>query len=152
EVDSDAGTQRLSARVAVVLATGTGPAMPPIPGLAEAKPWDNRGVTSLKELPRRLVVLGGGAIGCEMAQGLKRLGVEEVTVIEGSPRLVAKEEPFAGEEVCAAFAEEGITVISGVHATAVSREGADGPVMVTVDNGMSVTGDELLVSVGRRPS
>ena len=148
----DGTVHALEATKAVVLATGTGSVMPPIPGLAEVKPWDNRGITSAKELPRRLLVLGGGAIGAEMAQAFKRLGCEEVTVVEGGPRLLAREEPFAGEEVCAAFAEEGIVVHAGVHATAVRREGTDGPIVLSIDDGTEVEGDELLVAVGRRPS
>ena len=153
EVSAPDGTvHALEATKAVVLATGTGSVMPPIPGLAEVKPWDNRGITSAKELPRRLLVLGGGAIGAEMAQAFRRLGCEEVTVVEGGPRLLAREEPFAGEEVCAAFAEEGIVVHAGVHATAVRREGTDGPIVLSIDDGTEVEGDELLVAVGRRPS
>jgi dihydrolipoamide dehydrogenase len=145
------GTRQLRAATAVVIATGTGPAMPPIPGLLEAKPWDNRSVTALKRVPASLLVLGGGAIGAEMAQGVRRLGCEHVTVIEGSPRLLAREEPFAGEEVCAAFAAEGIEVIAGVHAVEV-RGGDGSPVTVVLDDGTEHTGEELLVAVGRRPS
>ena len=81
---------RLQARQAVVLATGTRAAMPPIPGLAEAAPWDNRDVTTLREVPRRLVVLGGGTIGVEMAQAVKRLGADEVTVLEGLDHLLGR--------------------------------------------------------------
>ena len=81
---ADGTTRRLSAARAVVLATGTSPLIPPIPGLREASPWDNRTITSAKELPRRLLVLGGGAIGAEMAQAFKRLGCEEVVVLEGA--------------------------------------------------------------------
>jgi dihydrolipoamide dehydrogenase len=145
------GSRALRATTAVVIATGTGPAMPPIPGLREAKPWDNRGVTALRSVPASLLVLGGGAIGAEMAQGVRRLGCEHVTVIEGSPRLLSREEPFAGEEVCAAFAAEGIEVIAGVHATEV-RGGDGAPVTVVLDDGTEHTAEQLLVAVGRRPS
>ncbi len=132
EVTAGDGTiRRLEATKAVVLATGTSALIPPIPGLADVNPWDNRGVTSAKELPRRLLVLGGGTIGAEMAQAFKRLGCEEVVVVEGGPRLLAREEPFAGDEVCAAFANEGIVVHAGVHATAVRREGSDGPIVLS---------------------
>jgi dihydrolipoamide dehydrogenase len=148
---TDGGTRQLRATTAVVIATGTGPAMPPIPGLREAKPWDNRSVTALQHVPASLLVLGGGAIGAEMAQGVRRLGCEHVTVIEGSPRLLAREEPFAGDEVCAAFAAEGIDVIAGVHAVEV-RGGDGSPVTVVLDDGTEHTGEELLVAVGRRPS
>src|SRR5262249_31649141 len=103
---ADGTTRRFSAARAVVLATGTSPLIPPIPGLREASPWDNRAVTSAKELPRRLLVLGGGAVGAEMAQAFKRLGSEDVVVLEGAERLLAREEPFAGEEVRAAFEAE----------------------------------------------
>src|SRR5438874_197824 len=92
---ADGTVRRLTAGRAVVLATGTKPVVPPIPGLAEARPWDNRSVTATKDIPRRLVVLGGGAIGAEMAQAMHRLGAEEVTVVEGADRLLAREEPFA---------------------------------------------------------
>ena len=84
EVDTAAGgTRRLVATTAVVLATGTGAVIPPIPGLREIAPWDNRSITAAKELPRRLLVLGGGAIGAEMAHAFRRLGCEVVTVVDG---------------------------------------------------------------------
>ncbi len=148
----DGSTQVIEATKAVVLSTGTGSVLPPIPGLADVKPWDNRGITAAKELPRRLVVLGGGAVGAEMAQGFKRLGCEKVIVVEGGKRLLSREEPFAGDEVEAAFAEEGIEVHTGVHATAARREGSDGPIVLSLDDGTEVEGDELLVAVGRRPA
>ena len=147
----DGGTRRLTARKAVVMACGSMPVIPRIPGLRESKPWDNTDITSAKELPRRLVVLGGGAIGAEMAQCFRRLGSEEVTVIEGGERLLAREEPFAGQEVHAAFEREGIRVLTGVRCTAVRREGADGPVTAVLEDGREFVGEEILVSVGRRP-
>ena len=149
---ADGTTRRLRAARAVVLATGTSPLIPPIPGLREASPWDNRAVTSAKELPRRLLVLGGGAVGAEMAQAFKRLGSEEVVVLEGAERLLAREEPFAGEEVRAAFEAEDITVVTGVRMTAARRLGRDGPVVATLADGRDFTGDEILVAVGRRPA
>jgi pyruvate/2-oxoglutarate dehydrogenase complex dihydrolipoamide dehydrogenase (E3) component len=153
EVESaDGTTRRLSAARAVVLATGTSPLIPPIPGLREASPWDNRMATSAKELPRRLLVLGGGAVGAEMAQAYKRLGCEEVVVLEGLERLLAREEPFAGEELRAAFVAEGITVATGVRMTAARRLGSGGPVVATLADGREFTGDEILVAVGRRPA
>ena len=149
---ADGTTRQLSAARAVVLATGTSPLIPPIPGLREAGPWDNRSVTSAKELPRRLLVLGGGAIGAEMAQAYKRLGCEEIVVLEGAERLLAREEPFASEELRAAFEAEGITVVTGARMTAARRLGADGPVVATLADGREFTGDEILVAVGRRPA
>jgi len=97
-------------------------------------------------------VLGGGAIGAEMAQAFKRLGCEAVTVIEASDRLVPMEEPFAGEELRAAFGAEGITVVVGARMTAARRDGSDGPVVATLEDGRELTADEILVAVGRRPS
>ncbi len=149
---ADGTTRRLSAAQAVVLATGTGPLIPPIPGLREASPWDNRTITSAKELPRRLLVLGGGAIGAEMAQAFKRLGSEEVVVLEGAERLLAREEPFAGEELRAAFEAEDIAVVTGVRMTAARRLGSGGPVVAKAADGREFTGDEILVAVGRRPA
>jgi len=149
---ADGTTRRLRAARAVVLATGSIPVIPPVPGLREAGPWDNRAATSAKEIPRRLVVLGGGAIGAEMAQAFRRLGSETVTVIEGAGRLLAREEPFAGAELRAAFEAEGITVVTGARLEAARRVGRDGPVVATVADGREFTGDEILVAVGRRPA
>ncbi len=149
---AEGGSRSLTARTAVVLACGTTPAIPPIEGLAAADPWDNRDVTSVNELPRRLLVLGGGAIGAEMAQCLKRLGTAEVTVVEAGPRLLVREEPFAGEEVRAAFEGEGITVLTGVRMQAVRRQGAEGPVTAILSDGTTIVADEILVAVGRRPN
>jgi pyruvate/2-oxoglutarate dehydrogenase complex dihydrolipoamide dehydrogenase (E3) component len=146
------GERNLTAEQAVALATGTRALMPPIPGLADAKPWDNRSITSAKEVPRRLLVLGGGAIGAEMAQAYRRLGSDEVTVVEGAHRLLGREEPFACEELRRAFEAEGMTVITGASVTAVRREGDDGPVVATLADGRELVGDELLVAVGRRPA
>jgi len=148
----DGSTRRLAARTAVVLATGTTSLVPPIPGLGEARPWDNRSATAAKEVPGRLLVLGGGAVGVELAQAFRRLGAEEVTVVEGAERLLAREEPFAGEEVEAAFEAEGIAVITGARMVAARRDGDDGPVVATLEGGRELVGDDILVAVGRRPA
>jgi pyruvate/2-oxoglutarate dehydrogenase complex dihydrolipoamide dehydrogenase (E3) component len=150
EVETAEGKRTLVANKAVVVACGTIPLVPPIEGLADVKPWDNRDATAVKELPRTLLVLGGGAIGAELAQAFRRLGTEEVTVVEGADRLLAREEPFAGEEVRASFEAEGIAVITGARMTKVRREGSDGPVTGTLDDGREITADEILVAVGRR--
>jgi len=153
EVQAAGGTVlRLRAARAVVLATGSTAVIPPIPGLAEARPWDNRAATSAKEVPRRLLVLGGGAVGAEMAQAFRRLGSEEVVVLEGSDRLLAREEPFAGVELRTAFEAEGITVVTGARVTEARRVGSDGPVVAQIADGREFTGDEILVAVGRRPA
>ena len=141
------GDETLTARRAVVTATGTEAAVPPIPGLREARPWTNRHAVTAEEVPPTLVVLGGGTVGVEMASAYASFG-SRVTVIEAGPRVLAREEPFAGDEVCAAFADAGIEVRADTRATAVSR--ANGRVTVELDDGSSVSGDEILVAVGRR--
>jgi pyruvate/2-oxoglutarate dehydrogenase complex dihydrolipoamide dehydrogenase (E3) component len=151
-VERDGEDRRmLWAEQAVVLATGTSAALPPIEGLAEARPWTNREITAAKEVPRRLVVIGGGPVGVEMAQGFRRLGSEEVSVLEGLPRLLSREEQFASEEVHAALEAEDITVVIGAVVRRVRRDGSDGPVSVETASGTYV-GDELLVAAGRRPA
>jgi dihydrolipoamide dehydrogenase len=142
----------LRARRAVVLATGTTAAIPPIPGLREAQPWDNRDATSAKEVPHRLLVLGGGAVGAELAQAFRRLGTDHVTVVEAADRLLAREEPFAGDQVRAAFEAEAIMVVTGVSMTAARRESPDGPVAATLADGRAIEADEILVAVGRSPA
>ena len=141
------GDETIAARRAVVIATGTEPVVPPIPGLREAHPWTNREAVTAKEVPSSLVVLGGGTVGVEIADAFASFG-SQVTVIEAGPRVLAREEPFAGDEVCAAFAEAGIEVRADTRATAVTR--TDGQVTVELDDGSSVSGDEILVAVGRR--
>jgi dihydrolipoamide dehydrogenase len=151
EIDlADGSVRRLTAQRAVILATGTSAAMPPIPGLAASRPWSNHTATEAKEVPRRLIVLGGGAVGTELAQGFRRLGSEEVTVVEGGPRLLAHEEPFAGEEVQKAFEAEGMTVRTNTRVTEVRRD--DDEVVATLSDGSEVRGDEILVAVGRTPA
>jgi dihydrolipoamide dehydrogenase len=141
----------IQARRAVVLSTGSSAVVPPIPGLAEVRPWDNRSATAAKELPARLLVLGGGAVGVELAQAFHRLGSAEVTVVEGLPRLLPREEPFAGEQVREAFMREGIGVRLGTLLASVRRDGTDGPVRATLGNGEEILADEILVATGRRP-
>lgn len=144
----DGATTTLEATRGVVIAVGTGSATPPIDGLADVPTWDSRDVTSTKEIPNRLLVLGGGVVGAEMAQAMSRLG-SDVQVIESSDRLLGREEPEAGQAVVDAFRDEGITVHLGATATRVARQGTDGPVTVTLDDGTALVGDELLVAVGR---
>jgi pyruvate/2-oxoglutarate dehydrogenase complex dihydrolipoamide dehydrogenase (E3) component len=141
------GDETLTARRAVVIATGTEPVVPPIPGLREARPWTNREAVNAKEVPPSLVVLGGGTVGVEMASAFASFG-SRVTVIEAGPRVLAHEEPFAGDEVCAALAEAGVEVRTNTRATAVA--GTNGRVTVELDDGSSVSGEQVLVAVGRR--
>jgi pyruvate/2-oxoglutarate dehydrogenase complex dihydrolipoamide dehydrogenase (E3) component len=132
----------------IVLNTGTSPAVPPVPGLAGTPYWTNRDVARITELPRSLVVLGGGAIGCELAQVFAAFGVE-VTLIEAADRLLPAEEPEVSDVVRRAFAADGITVLTGTRAERV-RAKADG-FSVDVD-GWTVTAERLLVATGRRPN
>jgi dihydrolipoamide dehydrogenase len=149
DVERDGTTTRLEAREAVVLAAGTGPLLPPIEGLADVMAWTNREATQASRVPGRLLVLGGGAVGAELAQAYARLG-STVTVVEGGPRLLGREEPFAGEEVREAFEAEGISVLLDARAAAVAR--TNGTISLRLEDGRELEGDELLVGVGRRPS
>ncbi|MDK3258733.1 dihydrolipoyl dehydrogenase family protein [Blastococcus capsensis] len=146
---ADGATQQLLARRAVVVATGSRAATPPVDGLDEIRPWDNRDVTTAKDIPDRLLVLGGGVAGCEMAQAYRRLGAREVTVVERSERLVGGFEPWAGELLADAFRAEGITVLTGRSVDQASRDGVDGPVTIALDDGTELVADELLVAAGR---
>jgi pyruvate/2-oxoglutarate dehydrogenase complex dihydrolipoamide dehydrogenase (E3) component len=143
------GDETLVAGRAVVVATGSDPAMPSIDGLREAKPWTNREATTAKEVPGRLTVLGGGVVGVEMAQAWRSLG-SQVTLIERGDRLIPREEAFASQQVEQALREQGVDVRLGAEVTAVRAR--DGEVEVELGSGGAVPGDELLVAIGRRPS
>jgi pyruvate/2-oxoglutarate dehydrogenase complex dihydrolipoamide dehydrogenase (E3) component len=143
------GDETLVAKRAVVVATGTVPAMPPIDGLREARIWTNREATIAKQVPDRLTVLGGGVVGVELAQAWSSLG-SEVTLIEAAERLLAREEPFASTDVEDALREQGVTVHTGAKAQAVRAAGD--AVEVELESAETGTGDELLVAVGRRPN
>jgi pyruvate/2-oxoglutarate dehydrogenase complex dihydrolipoamide dehydrogenase (E3) component len=144
------GETVIEAREAVVLAPGSVAAMPPVPGLAEAAPWTNRQATTAKTIPDSLLILGGGAVGVEMASAYASLGAA-VTLIESAPRLIAAEEEFASELVRAGLEERGVSVLVGVSAVSVSREEPGGTVEVVLEGGVSLRGSELLVAAGRRP-
>ena len=115
------GEDVLLAKTAVVVATGSGPVMPPIPGLDDARPWSNREATTAKEPPESLVILGGGVVGVELAQAWSSLGTR-VTLLEGAPRVIVREEPFASAEVEAALVENGVEVRTQSRAIGVSRD------------------------------
>jgi dihydrolipoamide dehydrogenase len=144
------GDETLVARKAVIVATGSGAAMPPIDGLDGVDPWNNREGTTAKQVPESLIVLGGGPVGCELAQAWASLG-SRVTLVEGMDRLLTRDEPFAGEEVATALRERhGVDVRLGVKAKEVSRDG-NGVVAVGLSDGSSAEGAEFLVAVGRKP-
>jgi dihydrolipoamide dehydrogenase len=143
------GDDLLSARRAIVVATGSSAAIPPIDGLDSARPWNNREGTTSKHVPESMIVLGAGPVGCELSQAWSSLGCR-VTLIEGGPRVLAREEPFAGEEVGEALREQhGVDVRTGTKAVRVSRDGD--VVTVELDDGSAVAAAEILVAVGRKP-
>jgi pyruvate/2-oxoglutarate dehydrogenase complex dihydrolipoamide dehydrogenase (E3) component len=133
----------------VVLATGSDPVIPPIPGLADIDGvWTNREVTGMKSIPHHLLVLGGGPVGVEMAQAVRRLG-GEVVVIEGAARLLAREPASLGEALATVLGSDGVELVLGRKVTAARRDGAD--YVLTLDDGRELRGDHLLVATGRRP-
>ena len=142
------GADLYEARVAVVVAVGSAAALPAIPGLAATAPWTNREITTTEQVPERLLVLGGGVVGVEMADAFTSLG-SRVVVIEAEGRLLSREEPFAAEELRAALSDRGVDIRLGVRAERVERQ--MGVVRVLLSDGTSVEGDEILVAVGRRP-
>ncbi|MGH2857447.1 MAG: dihydrolipoyl dehydrogenase family protein [Solirubrobacteraceae bacterium] len=142
------GDQLLVAREAVVVAVGSAASMPPIPGLAEVDAWSNRELTTAREPPRRLIVLGGGVVGVEMAQAWASFG-SAVTVVEALDALLAREEPFAGEQVRGCLVALGVEVVTGARAASASRAGDQ--IELRLDDGTTIAGDRLLVAVGRRP-
>jgi len=142
------GDDLLQARRAVVIAVGSGAVIPPIPGLAEISPWTNRAATTAKAVPRRLTVLGGGAVGCELSQAWSSLGAA-VTLIEAMAQLLPGEEPFASEQLAESLRGHGVDVRLGATASAAARDGEE--FVLTLDGGEVIRSDELLVAVGRRP-
>ena len=152
QVDGPDGIVTLRARHAVVIATGTRAAVPPLPGLREATPWTSREATTATAVPRRLLVLGGGVVACEMAQVWKALGSETVTIVERADRLLGRTEAFAGELVKAGLEQAGVAVLLGTSVERVERPVAGGPVTATLSDGRTVEADEILCAVGREPS
>jgi dihydrolipoamide dehydrogenase len=133
----------------VVMATGADPVTPPVAGLRELPGvWTNREVTGMKAIPRRLLILGGGPVGAEMAQAVRRLG-GEVALVEGAGHVLAREPAPLGEALGEVLRRDGVELVLGVHATAARREGED--YVLTLDNGHELRGDHLLVATGRRP-
>jgi pyruvate/2-oxoglutarate dehydrogenase complex dihydrolipoamide dehydrogenase (E3) component len=133
----------------IVVATGSDPVVPPIPGLRELEGvWGTREATSMKAVPRRLLVLGGGSAGVELAQVVRRFG-GEVVLIEGAGRVLPREPAPLGEALGEALRRDGIELVLGTHASAARREGEE--YVLAFDDGTQVRGDRLLVATGRRP-
>jgi pyruvate/2-oxoglutarate dehydrogenase complex dihydrolipoamide dehydrogenase (E3) component len=142
------GDDTFVASRAVVLATGSESVVPPVDGLHEAGFWSNREAVAATEAPSSLAVLGGGAIGLELAQMFARYGTR-VTVVESADRVLAAEEPEASQVVADALAEDGVELRTGAKAVRAARE--DGQVVLGLEDGGEVRAGELLVAVGRRP-
>jgi len=142
------GDDVLTASTAVVVATGSGAAMPPIDGLDRIEAWNNRQGTTSKRVPESMIVLGGGPVGCELSQAWSTLGTR-VALVEGGERLLSREEPFAGEQVAASLRDTyGIDVRTGVQAEKVA---AAAGVVAELSDGSRVEGAEILIAVGRVP-
>jgi pyruvate/2-oxoglutarate dehydrogenase complex dihydrolipoamide dehydrogenase (E3) component len=159
EVESPDGTTRtLTARHAVVLATGTHAAIPDLPGLRDAKPWTSRDVTNLHEVPDRIIVIGGGVVGCEATTWLNGFGAK-VTLLAREDRLLTRNEPFAGELLADAMRENGVDVRLNAAITEVRRgaittsdEGKlRGSEVTVVVDGEEIVADEVLCAAGRVP-
>jgi pyruvate/2-oxoglutarate dehydrogenase complex dihydrolipoamide dehydrogenase (E3) component len=133
----------------VVIAAGADPIVPPVPGLRELDGvWTNREATGMKAVPRRLLILGGGPVGVEMAQVVRRLDGEAV-LVEGGDHVLPREPAPLGEALGEALRRDGIELMVGMHATAARREGDE--YVLQFDGGTDVRGDRLLVATGRRP-
>jgi pyruvate/2-oxoglutarate dehydrogenase complex dihydrolipoamide dehydrogenase (E3) component len=144
----------------VVVATGTAPAVPPIPGLRELRSrgagahrivWTNRDAVQAHAAPASLIVLGGGAIGCELGQGFARFGTQ-VTIVEAAPRILMPEEPEASRVIAEVFEREGIDVRQGVGVASVGAGTGSDRVAVTLADGSVLGAETLLVAAGRVPN
>jgi len=156
----DGSTRTITARHAVILDTGSSAAVPDIEGLRAARPWISRDVTHIHAFPRRMLILGGGVVACEAVTWLTGLGVQEITIVEGEPTLLARDEPFAGEMVAERLRAAGVKIVLGTRVQAVSRPEVNsagygyphgGEVTVTLADGQVIVVDEIAVCAGRRP-
>lgn len=141
---------RLEARRGVVLAVGSGAAIPPVPGLAELQPWTNREITTARQVPPRLLILGGGVVGVEMAQAWSSYGAH-VTLVELAPRVLVQEEELASEQVATALRHRGVDVRTGVSVTGARRDPRDATSVLTLEGGEELRAEVLLVATGRAP-
>jgi pyruvate/2-oxoglutarate dehydrogenase complex dihydrolipoamide dehydrogenase (E3) component len=131
-----------------IVCSGSSPTVPPIPGLAEATPLTSDSIWELETLPKRLAILGGGNIGCELGQAFARLG-SEVTLVESADRILPREDPQAADLVARSLRRDGVTILTGVPV--VDVKAAPGSGVLVLEDGATVDFDRLLVSVGRRP-
>ena len=143
------GEEELEARRAVILDSGTTASMPPIEGLKESGAWTNREATTVKSVPDKIVVMGGGVVGTEMSQAYQSLGAQ-VTLVEGERRLLPSEEEFACDQVTSALEELGVDIRTGRKVSRVQQE--DGRLVVTLDDDSTVSCGQLISSLGRTPN
>jgi pyruvate/2-oxoglutarate dehydrogenase complex dihydrolipoamide dehydrogenase (E3) component len=144
-------TMTLTARQAVVVCTGSRPALPELPTLDQVRPWTNREATDSHTVPGRLAIVGGGGVGVEMASAWAGLGAS-VTLLAQADGLLPRMEPFAGELIARSFTDAGIDVRIGVTVTGARRPGGTGPVTLTLEGGGELEADEVLFATGRRPN
>lgn len=149
-VDSAAGTRTIQWSQALVLATGAEAVIPPIDGLAATASWTSPDALSGDELPNRLIILGGGAVGCELAQIYASFG-SAVTLIEAAPTLLPREPGWIGEAMAQVLRKVGVDVRTDTKVTAVESDGGESATLVRTADGASVTADRLLIAVGKRP-
>ena len=133
----------------MIVAAGSQPFVPPIPGIDDVSYWTSREATSTRELPSSIVILGGGVVGVEMAQVFVRFGVR-VTLVEGGERILSRDHPLTSKAVADQLEEEGLILRTGATAQGVRAGGAGR--IVELSDGSTVEGAELLVAVGRRPA
>ncbi|NLU82553.1 NAD(P)/FAD-dependent oxidoreductase [Rhodococcus sp. HNM0569] len=154
------GERTLRARQAVIVATGSAASIPGTPGLAEALPWTSRDATALREIPRRIAIVGGGVVACEAATWLRDLGSEEVTLVVRGRSLLSRAEPFARDLVADALRERGVDVLFETDVRSVHRPDArdtghgrihGGPATLDLAGGEPLVVDEILVAAGRTP-
>lgn len=141
------GDESFTARRGIVIATGSQAAIPQIPGLSSVDFWTTHDVIAAERLPESLIVLGGGAVGCELGQVLARFGVE-VTIVEARERLLPAEEPEASAALADALTAEGIAVLTGAVVRGVTSR--DGAIVMALDGGVELAGERLLVATGRK--
>ncbi|HEU5033427.1 MAG TPA: NAD(P)/FAD-dependent oxidoreductase [Mycobacteriales bacterium] len=141
------GPRRLGWRD-LVISTGAAATMPPLDGIDDVEAWTSDDALSSPHRPQRLLLLGGGPVGCELAQVYARFG-SEVTLVENADRLLSSEPAFVGDTIAAALQRDGVQVRTGTTATATHRD--DDGVHLTLDDDEVLTGDRLLIAVGKRP-
>ena len=149
EIETHGGDLRLLRGTDVVINTGTTPAIPDLPGITESRPWTSETILKLERLPSRLLILGGGYVGCEFASMYALFG-SQVIMLQGRSQLLPREDPDVAAEVAEILVDQGVEVRLNARATAVRRNG-NGEVTVILEDGTQVVGDELLVATGRSP-